>query len=699
MSLSNRRHVFDAFERYEQDVDERDMDDICAGGKEAKFELQIQQQFLKAYISKRRDWRSLLLYHQIGSGKTCTAITIAEQYRTLKKKDDVKVRVILPARLVTNFIDELISPCGMGAYITPGQYKLYTNPNTVDEVKTKIRKSFMDKINSVYDIMSYDKLRNLVKKTDLMLSTFISNFTKDALIIVDEVHNLLGSDYDKEAYEKIKDTGYFTESKGMNALLFRFLNEYAHSSCKMVYLTATPIFDSLKQLKQLVTCMRPDVELSPYVKISECVEHLRGHVSFFPGTSPYAYPSVEYLYHNIERSETQHKILYNGGSKGIDAYFDEDDIDAKGDAFLIKERMVYVACLPKNEKINDKSVKNVVANLSEYAPKIKDLVETIQNNPGKHVVYCTFVESGLRVIEAVLRSKGWVSYNDVLTKPSLAKTKKGLVFAVWDGTTDDKSKSLIKATVNDPVTNLEGDKIRVILGSPSIKEGVSFKHVQHMHIVDPLWNTSAKGQVEGRAVRFCSHSDIPEDHPVLDRKVLVHLYRICADIEYADENNETADEKIYNIVLPKKKLRIEAGEAALKKVAFDYYLFRKLYRDSSEPLSPMMPRSADKNALSPLNIRDLDVHKAKKGKGVATSCPAQRRPDPDTNKCPRANMIVKKNKKGEPCCYVAKRDNVKKKLTCPKARRPSKGKNGELLCPEGKQLRNNKHGEPCCYSQ
>ena len=71
----------------------------------------------------------LLVYHNIGSGKTCTAITMAEEY--ISQNDGNQVKVILPARLRTNFIDELMSPCGMDIYISKDKVKRRLGKNSI----------------------------------------------------------------------------------------------------------------------------------------------------------------------------------------------------------------------------------------------------------------------------------------------------------------------------------------------------------------------------------------------------------------------------------------------------------------------------------------------------------------------------------------------------------------------------------------
>ena len=64
------------------------MEDYCMP---KKFTLQQQQLFLSDLLSSdlspfnNKDIRGILIYHQIGSGKTCTAISIAEKF---KKKNE-----------------------------------------------------------------------------------------------------------------------------------------------------------------------------------------------------------------------------------------------------------------------------------------------------------------------------------------------------------------------------------------------------------------------------------------------------------------------------------------------------------------------------------------------------------------------------------------------------------------------------------
>ena len=54
---------------------------IANKDKDAPFEMASYQKFVKAYLSYTTPYSSILLYHGLGTGKTCAAIGIAESDR------------------------------------------------------------------------------------------------------------------------------------------------------------------------------------------------------------------------------------------------------------------------------------------------------------------------------------------------------------------------------------------------------------------------------------------------------------------------------------------------------------------------------------------------------------------------------------------------------------------------------------------
>jgi predicted O-methyltransferase YrrM len=75
----------------------------CNAMKQQKsFSLLAHQELVRRYINSHTPYRGLLLYHGLGSGKTCSSIAIAENMKEYKK-----IIVMCPASLKTNYIKEL----------------------------------------------------------------------------------------------------------------------------------------------------------------------------------------------------------------------------------------------------------------------------------------------------------------------------------------------------------------------------------------------------------------------------------------------------------------------------------------------------------------------------------------------------------------------------------------------------------------
>lgn len=702
--MDRRSVVYQQFQQFAQEYNDRTMDQICSAGQAAEFSLQPQQQFLKQYVAENPGWKKLLLYHQIGSGKTCSAITLAEAY--MAANPGHKVTVILPARLRTNFLDELASPCADNKYLTQGEAARLVDPNVSDTTKDRLRGRLLRNVSAKYDIMSFEKFVGMAEAGGNNLLRWVQEFTQNRLIIVDEVHNLISSTYDVGKWAYIREHGNLPKKgtiKGVNSILFKYLNYRAHESCKMLFLTATPVFDNMTQFQELVTIMKPTVRIGHNDNIKTLIGHLRGMISYFPGTSPNTYPAIEYQTHEVEMSITGDEVIAKiqedaesrtgGGEDGEDM-----------EAFMVRERQASVACLPAEARVA-LNMNRVLDNLEEYAPKIKALVDQIeQHSIGKHVVYSTFVTSGTKVVAAALRRRGWISYEQAARSPELWKTHKYKVFAMWDGSVDDSNKQNIKRVVNGK-TNMDGALIRVLIGSPSIKEGVSIKHAQHLHILDPVWNSSAKMQIEGRAVRYCSHVDIPANHPVLRRVVTVHIYKLVP-MDGGDVQR-TADQQIYDDIIPRKQRRIEAAERALKKVSLDYHLFRRLHQNrewDGVVRVQQNHRNANGRSMISVNEENDDVptrrRRREREPKQKNTCPKARRPRRNRG-CPDG-YTRRINKQKFPCCYKTTRTRRGNTATdegtptvttgCPAQRRPVNGN-----CEAGYAVKTNKHGAPCCY--
>jgi superfamily II DNA or RNA helicase len=68
--------------------------------------------------------------------------------------------------------------------------------------------------------------------------------------------------------------------------------------------------------------------------------------------------------------------------------------------------------------------------------------------------------------------------------------------------------------------NKEGNKIKVILISKAGSEGIDFKFIRQVHILEPWYNMNRIEQIIGRADRNFSHKDLPFEK----RNVEIFMY-------------------------------------------------------------------------------------------------------------------------------------------------------------------------------
>ena len=678
----SRFNTYNKYIEYKQNYNDKNIDELCK--KNNEFKLQPQQIFLKKYFTNNIDnIKQFLLFHEIGSGKTCTSIILAENY--LKLNNKYKIIIILPARLKNNFYDELISPCTKYNYFTKEEYNIYNSDLTDINTKIKLKKKFITEINKNYTIMSYDKYRLMCIKNSNNILDFIKKFSENKMIIIDELHNVISDTYNIDNYIEIEKLGKLTNLKSLsvNSALIKLLSKYSHNNSKLIFLTATPIYDSYKELPELVYLLNPSLdnikENLSNINYKFNLEKLRGKISYFSGSSKNAYPKSNLITHEINMSHVQDTMTYEALNS---IKFKNTANDYENEAFLANQRQIGISCLSKKYNMN-----KIINNLKLYAPKLDKLINTI-NSPnifGKHVVYTSFVNVSINVIEQYLLKNGWKSIFDVYNDDIKWKSYENKIYAIWSGNETDIKKDIIKKIINSE-NNIYGNKIKLLIGSPSIKEGISFKHIQHIHLIDPVWNIAGKKQIEGRAIRFCSHYDIDENkHINLKRVINIHIYKLIPSTNKKKLITETVDQKLYDIILPKKYEYVDILLTKLKKIAIDYHLFKKINNQNTKS-----PKSRSNSIIE--DDDKNNVKKKKKSIKEITCMPKIRKPNKITKSCSNPLYPFKKlNKHNTFCCY--KKKSIKNKTTCPKNRRP----NSKGLCENNLFKKKNKHDDECCY--
>ncbi len=523
--------------------------------KPKKFELQIPQKFSADFINPRTPYKSLLIFHKIGAGKTCTAIQIAEKWKHIRK-----IIFVLPASLKGNLRDELRSLCGGNCYMKPQERAEIAKLDPSSVAYKKIIDATDIRIDKVYSIYSYNKFIEALKNKRLS--------AKNSVIIIDEIQNLI------------------SETGSSYKIVKNFLDKIPPET-RLIFLSATPMFDSPSEISLTLNLMQIKTNLPTNKEFNEMFiekktsgnkykytaknldefkKLVQGYVSYYGGAPSYTFPEVIIKYVKCEMSDFQYNIyneILKRSSKQANKNLPIDVFDLPNN-FYIGARFVSNVVFP-NKKIgkvgfgsfSSLKIKN---NLEKFSTKFLKLCRNLKRNKGKAFIFSSFKEySGIKSICKVLDTFGFKNY----AQHGVGKKR----YAIWSGDEDIKYKNEIKAIFNGD-DNVDGNILRIILGSPAIKEGVSLKAVRSVHVMEPHWNYSRLLQIIGRASRFCSHKDLAKD----DRNVNVYIY-------IATKNNKiTVDQYMKKIANVKQQI-ISQFEMALKEAAVDCRINKNAHLD------------------------------------------------------------------------------------------------------------------------
>ena len=154
-----------------------------------------------------------------------------------------------------------------------------------------------------------------------------------------------------------------------------------------------------------------------------------------------------------------------------------------------------------------------------YSSKFTALIRNILNNyHGKHMVFTFFkTKSGVNILKAMF---------DMCGLPS----------AVFSGDLSDKKRRELLKKFNDP-KNRYGKNIKVIFVTDAGAEGITLKETRHLHILESDPREGKIQQAIGRAVRFKSHTSMPEN----ERNVNIWRYWSMS----SNPDKITIDERLF----------------------------------------------------------------------------------------------------------------------------------------------------------
>ena len=241
--------------------------------EQTEFDLLTHQKIVRDYLNLYTPYRGLLLYHGLGSGKTCTSIAIAEGM-----KQNKQVIVMTPASLKMNFFSEM-KKCGDDLY-RKDQYwefvsiegnsqmtgvlsrslslpiefirdqggawflnvKEQSNFASLNaEQQSSIDNQLNEMIRSKYKDINYNGLNKnaLMKLTDNMSKNPFDN----SVVIIDEAHNFVS-----RIVNKIK------KPDSIAYVLYDYLMKATNA--RIVLLSGTPIINYPNEIGVLFNILR-----------------------------------------------------------------------------------------------------------------------------------------------------------------------------------------------------------------------------------------------------------------------------------------------------------------------------------------------------------------------------------------------------------------------------------------------------------
>ena len=619
---------------FKNDYIELSNNEIC---KSIDMSLAPQQKFMGQLMGPSSNFNNVLIFHGLGSGKSCTSIVIGE---ALKNATNKRLLYVVPAPLVDQYFEEISGEIRNGKFFSCPSFCLIKNEGNLERdfyvsdiqqgiltgnIKnyereqaklSNIEKLINDGDNSPTTAKQYAEQQNQtmkVKKTldDFQLKlktnilrtfeivshqTFIESiyktgkngqliknnrllddssalFNKNGLLIIDEIQRLVsaGGIFYKKLYNAIK--------------------YYFHPKLRIALMSATPIYDNPYELALTINLLRPRIpfpisdkefykffvgkyeskdsnvcvplsvkDQKSWISDDSCIinEELikyicSGYVSYFKGGNPNAYPykrviTMEHIFsvpHKSEyisalKSDTSKDKNFSATGNPLDAYksvllgnYESENEDKISGMYVTTQQYSNIFLPRIGETINKtlaekknalqmfKSALNakkfedatqVIEYVKTFSTKFASIIELTLSSTGPVFIFSNWLTYGVEPLAIILEACGMNQFD----KEDKGKGR----YFLWSSETKtkDPTGALIKKARNtfNSDDNKGGDMLKVILGTRSVMEGVSFKNVKQVHITEPWWNESRIEQIMARASRYCSHSSLPAEEQYVD---------------------------------------------------------------------------------------------------------------------------------------------------------------------------------------
>ena len=554
--------------------------------KESGF-LKYYQFIVQKYLINNELSRGILIFHEMGFGKSITAVSIAEYYR--KNDPNRNIVVLLSKSLQANLQKNIEKFIKINDKIKSSE---------IDDIIKKRYKFISLNASNMFSQISKIKKTQTQLEIETQIKEFVNvverqDFLENSVLIIDEFHNLSNS-ITNGSSNAIKLYDVIMKTKNI----------------KLIFLSGTPIINNPFELVPTFNMLRGKIKFndkfntlfpesqkdfneffidrtSNSIKNADKFKNrIFGLVSYygsiyFGNKQQKDFPKelktiVEKIpmsanqfskyisARDIEKEESSYNIKR---SKSVDRFASK----SSSSSYRMKSRQVSNYLIPEyalgpkrgkraREKFIEKIKDSDLEKLNIFSPKIEKIMENVKKHKKQlGLIYSEFVSAeGLGIISRILESRGYVNWNmehkitnDMKTFDMSNEKKYGDAFALITGdVTFDVRNEIIK--IFNSKENKYGDLISLLLISKTGAEGLNLKNIRHVHITEPYWNIALINQIIARAVRYKSHEMLPSKEQTV--QPYIYLSDYPKDVDLNKFKELTTDVQLYTDSIKNKKL-------------------------------------------------------------------------------------------------------------------------------------------------
>ena len=551
------------------------------------------QRNLGRLLSPYTPYNRMLVYYDVGVGKTCSAILVHELTKLIERGEFRETVVITSGpSLEQNFKDQFIRKC-------PGIIKEFTFDNFVDEpgIKRAVRQNFR--------FRKYGEF-----------ATYINGLKKDG----NRTKKAKSDEFIKRTFSNkifILDEGHVLKNKGPRYTALQRVFDVAENLTILI-LTGTPITEHPVEAITLINLLKPAADrmiigesrfLKEYYdylefkedKAEELVNFYKGYVTYLKQTEDIApaiyeenpdYPSefIDFKTYNIPmagfqkrtylKSLKDKKVTIKRSKNPLEIIFQEQKqvVSKEGGAFdkfaLSSSIFVYPdgtygsegfkKNMVKGPRFKDKATETeILNNLEKYSIVFNKAFEIIQEED-KRVFYIYFdILDNLHLFGLLLEKKLGFRFWDGKSSRFACDPNKPTYVKITQEQTRSKEELQKLLDQIGSQRNADGSCIRVVLGSPVSGIGLTIPTATRVMIIGAQVSPENIIQIPARINRPGSLKWVIEAGLPVDAKT----YLFAAIVDQPDNNEETKSIDIHVYTLAQNKIILNRPQYKLLKMA------------------------------------------------------------------------------------------------------------------------------------